>query len=192
MASKKTIIKAIGAIKTVYNYFGKEADIELLVDTWHSLLANYTDKEVDKGLYMALRVCKFAPVPADIIEQIEGLRNIEKPCEAELWTQYHKALKEVLFYSYRLEYNYIDYTGLSQGEQARRKIAEIWEGLPQEIQIFVGDKDELLANARALNHSDISFERNRFSKTFPILQKRVIDKQLFLETQKYLLGADEL
>ena len=32
MASKKTVIKAIGAIKTVYNYFGKDTDIELLED----------------------------------------------------------------------------------------------------------------------------------------------------------------
>ena len=88
MASKKTIIKAIGAIKTVYSYFGKDTDIELLVDTWTALLCEYTDEEVDMGLYKALKSCKYAPVPADIIEHIERLRNKNKPCETELWALY--------------------------------------------------------------------------------------------------------
>lgn len=190
MASKKTIIKAIGAIKTIYSYFGKDTDLEHLVDTWSALLQNYTDEEVDRGVFMALRVCKYAPVPADIIEQIESFRNIKKPSETELWALYQKALKETLYYSYRLDYNYIDDSGISQGEQARRKIAQIWEELPQELQIYLGDKTELISNAKLLNYSEVSYERTRFSKTFPILQKRVEDKALFLEFQNYLLEGE--
>lgn len=187
MANKKTIIKAIGAIKTVYNYFGKDSDIELLVNTWHSLLAEYTDEEVNKGLYMALKRCKYAPVPADIIEQIESFQNLKKPSETQLWVAYQKALKEVLYLSYRLNYNYIDYSGISQGEQARRRIDEIWEELPQELQIYVGDKEELLVNARALNHTESSYERNRFSKNYPIIQKRVEDRLAFEKVSNLLL-----
>lgn len=187
MASKKTIIKAIGAIKTVYSYFGKDADIELLVNTWAALLEEYTDEEVDKGLFLALKKCKYAPVPADIIEQIEGFRNIKKPSEIELWVLLQKALKEVLYYSYRLEYNYIDNTGISQGEQARRAINRVWNNLPEELKIYIGDKSELVAAARALNYSEGSYERNRFSKTFPILRKRVEDNAALEHTRKMLL-----
>lgn len=176
MASKKTIIKAIGAIKTVYSYFGKDTDLELLVNTWYSLLLEYSDEEVDRGLFMALKVCKYAPVPADIIEQIEGLRNVKKPSETELWLQLQKALKEVLYLSHRLNYNYIDASGISQGEQARRRINEIWQGLPQELKIYLGDITEMLDSARALNYSEGSYERNRFSKTYPILIKRIQDR----------------
>lgn len=183
MASKKSIIKAIGAIKTIYSYFGKDTDIELLVDTWAALLHNYTDEEVDKGVFMALRVCKYAPVPADIIEHIETLRKKNKPSESELWAHYRKALKEVLYYSYRLEYNYIDNSGISQGEQARLRIAQIWEELPEELKIYIGDKQELISASKALNHSEVSYERNRFSKTFPLLEKRVEDRKLFIELQ---------
>lgn len=190
MASKKSIIKAIGAIKTIYNYFGKDTDIELLVDTWAALLQNYTDEEVDKGVFMALRVCKYAPVPADIIEHIETLRKKDKPSESELWAHYRKALKEVLYYSYRLEYNYIDNSGISQGEQARLRIAQIWEELPEELKIYIGDKQELVSSAKALNHSEVSYERNRFSKTFPLLERRVEDRKLFIELQEYLLEGD--
>lgn len=190
MASKKTIIKAIGAIKTIYNYFGKDTDLELLVDTWAALLQSYTDDEVDKGVFMALRVCKYAPVPADVIEQIETIRNKNKPSEPELWALYQRALKEVLYYSYRLEYTYIDDTGISQGEQARRAITQIWESLPQELQIYLGDKAELITNARLLNYSEVSFERNRFSKLFPIVQKRVEDRLAFERVTNLLLEGD--
>lgn len=187
MANKKTIIKVIGAIKTVYSYFGKDTDIEMLVNTWHSLLIEYTDEEVNRGLYMALKKCKYAPVPADIIEQIETFRSIKKPSETQLWVAYQKALKEVLYLSYRLHYNYVDYTGLSQGEQAKRRIDEIWEELPQELQIYIGDKEELLTNARALNYSEGSYERNRFSKNFAIIQKRVEDRLAFEKVSNLLL-----
>ncbi len=190
MANKKTIIKAIAAIKTVYNYFGKDVDLPLLVDTWTALLSDYTDSEVDKGLYKALKVCKYAPVPADIIEQIEEMRTIKKPSEYELWATYQRALKEVLYFSYRLNYNYIDETGISQGEQARRKIDSIWDTLPQELQIYLGDKSELISNARALNHSEaLSYERNRFSKVYPILQKRAKANIELEQTKRYLLGG---
>lgn len=188
MASKKTIIKAIAAIKTVYNYFGKDADLDLLVDTWTAILEEYTDDEVDKGLFMALKRCKYAPVPADIIEQIETLRNKNKPSEIELWVQLQKALRKVLYYSYRLHYNYIDDSGVSQGEQARLAIADVWHNLPDELKIYIGDETELVAAAKALNYSEgLSYERNRFSKTYPILVKRAEANAAFLETRQRLL-----
>jgi hypothetical protein len=191
MATKKAIIKAIAAIKTIYNYFGKDTEPELLVNTWSVLLHNYTDEEIERGLFLALRVCKYAPVPADIIEHIENQKQIEKPSEIELWGLYRKALKEVNYFSYRLNYNYIDSSGISQGEQARAAIAAIWEALPQELKIYLGDKDELMRNARELNEADISYEKNRFSKVYPILQKRVEDQKLYLSLSKSLLALKE-
>lgn len=113
--------------------------------------------------------------------------KIEKPCEAELWAAYRKALKEVNYYSYRLNYNYIDASGISQGEQARQAIERIWCELPQELKIYLSDKEELIRNARELNTSDISFERNRFSKVYPVLQKRIEDKRLYLSIGNMLL-----
>ena len=188
MASKNTIIKAIAAIKTVYNYFGKDVELSLLVDTWTALLAEYSDEEVDKGVYKALKVCKYAPVPADVIEQIETLRDIERPSEFELWARYQKALREVLRLSHRLHYNYIDDSGISQGEQARARIEEIWSGLPHELKIYLGDSSELVQTAQVLNYSEaFTFERNRFNKTLPVLQKRARVQKEIEATKKYLL-----
>ena len=191
MASKKAIVELLGSIKTIYTYYGKDADLELLIDTWYSLLSNYTDEEVKIGTFLALRVCKYAPVPADVIEQIENQKQIEKPSEQELWTLYRQALRETNYYSYRLNYNYIDSSGISQGEQARSAIEAIWEGLPQELQIYLGDKSELLRNARELNEADISYEKNRFTKTFPVLQKRIEDKKLLTALSSNLLKLNQ-
>jgi hypothetical protein len=187
MASKQTIIKAIGAIKTIYNYFGKDTDIELLVNTWAALLEEYSDEEIEKGVFMALKRCKYAPVPADIIEQIEALRTKNKPNEIELWNQLQRALKEVLYHSYRLDYNYIDNTGISQGEQARRAIQKVWDNLPDELKIYIGDKREMIEAARALNHSEVSYERNRFNKVYPVLRKRVEANRDLIEIRRNLL-----
>lgn len=188
MASKKVIIELLGSIKTIYSYYAKDADLELLMNTWNVLLHNYTDEEVKLGMFLSLRVCKYPPTPADIIEQIENQKQIEKPSEQELWGLYRQALREVNYYSYRINYNYIDSTGISQGEQARNAIESIWEALPQELKIYLGDKKELLRNARELNEADISYEKNRFSKTFPILQKRIEDKKLLQSLNSNVLG----
>ena len=181
MASKKIIVEVLGSIKTIYSYYGKDVDLELLINTWHTLLHSYTDEEVKVGMFLSLRVCKYAPVPADIIEQIENQKQIEKPSEQELWALYRQALKETNYYTYRLNYNYIDSSGVSQGEQARIAIEAIWEALPQELKIYLGnDKTELIRNARELNEADLNYEKTRFTKTFPILQKRIEDKKLML------------
>ena len=188
MASKKVIIELLGSIKTIYSYYAKDADLELLINTWEMLLHSYTDEEVKIGMYLSLRVCKYPPTPADVIEQIENQKKIEKPSEQELWALYRQALKETNYYTYRLNYNYIDSSGISQGEQARSAIEAIWEGLPQELKIYLGSKNELMRNARELNEADISYEKNRFSKTFPILQKRIEDKKLMLSLSNKVLG----
>lgn len=191
MASKKVIVELLGSIKTIYSYYGKDVDLELLINTWHTLLHSYTDEEVKIGMYLSLRVCKYAPTPADVIEQIENQKKIEKPSEQELWALYRQALKETNYYTYRLNYNYIDSSGISQGEQARLAIEAIWEALPQELKIYLGeDKTELIRNARELNEADLSYEKNRFTKTFPILQKRIEDKKLMLSLSNSLRIGD--
>ena len=191
MASKKAIVELLGSIKTIYSYYGKDTELELLINTWYTLLHNYTDEEVKIGMFLSLRVCKYAPTPADVIEQIENQKQIEKPSEQELWALYRQALKETNYYTYRLNYNYIDSSGISQGEQARSAIEAIWEGLPQELKIYLGNKSELVRNARELNEADISYEKNRFSKTFPILQKRIEDKKLMLALSSNLLKLEK-
>ena len=71
MASKNKIIEMIASIKTIYPYYAKDTDVEMLVQTWTVLLKDYSDQEIQAAFYKALQTCKMPPTPADIIEKID-------------------------------------------------------------------------------------------------------------------------
>ena len=51
MASQNKIIQMIAAIKTIYSYYAKETDVEMLLKTWTMLLKDYPDNAVEVALY---------------------------------------------------------------------------------------------------------------------------------------------
>lgn len=186
MASKNKIIQLIGSIKTVYPYYAKETDLELLVKTWCIVLNDYEDKAVDVALLKCLQTCKMPPTPADIIEQLNAMQEANKATDEELWDCFVKALWQVERQMHRFGYTFIEECGLSQGDIAKRKVQEIWDNLPEEIKSYVGSKGELMRVARDYTDEDLKFERNRFFKTMPTVKKRQEYSQLNL-----LLGDSE-
>lgn len=181
MASQKKIVEMIAAIKTIFSYYAKDSNVEMLVKTWHLLLRDYPDEVVEGAFLAALKKCKVPPTPADIIEIITEAEKSGEMSDQELWAAYHKALNDVLKLIPQFQYTYIDSTGISQGEQARRKVTAIWDGLPPKIRDYVASKSELIARARELNYGDISFEKNRFFKALPVIEKRITHSTLFLD-----------
>ena len=172
--------RCIGAIKTIYSYYARDTDVKLLVQAWGLLLADYSDEVVERAFFTALKRCKVPPTPADIIEIIAEARKSLEPSDEELWSIYHDALRQVLRLTGMFAYTYIDETGLSQGEQARRKVTEIWNGLPEKLKIYLATESELIRRARELNFTEISFEKTRFFKTMPTVAKRLEHGNLFL------------
>ena len=128
----------------------------------------------------ALKKCKVPPTPADIIEIITEAQKSGDMSDQELWAVYHKALNDVLRLIPQFQYTYIDHTGISQGEQARQKVTAIWEGLPPKIKDYIATKGELVARARELNYTEVSFEKTRFFKTLPDIEKRITHSTLLL------------
>jgi hypothetical protein len=172
MATQNKIIEMIGAIKTLYSYYAKDTDVKLLVKTWAALLESYPDEVVEVAFFKCLQTCKVPPTPADVIEQINALAKVNEPSDEELWAIYHKALMNTLRLMSQFDYTYIDATGISQGEQARRKVSEIYDGLPDKIKIYLASKSELMRNAQNLNYEDAAWEKQRFMKSMPIVAKR--------------------
>lgn len=172
MASRNKIIEMIAAMKTIYPYYAKDSDVELLVRLWDTLLKEYTDVEVEQGFYLALQTSKMAFAPAEVIEKINIARDKDSLSDEALWSKYYEALREVLYYSARFNYTYIDATGISQGDQARRRVDEIWADLPDEIKLYLVDKNELIRSARELNNKEIHWEKTNFMKTIPIVKER--------------------
>ncbi len=184
MASQNKIIEMIAAIKTIYSYYAKGTDVEMLVKTWGVLLKNYDDEIVEVAFYKCLQVCKVPPTPADVIEQIQSMRQTLEPTDEELWTVYEQALRETSRQMSNFGATFIDSTGISQGDQARRKVDEIYNGLPEKIKLYLASKSELMRNAQewGLDIKFSSWEKPRFMKSMPIMRKRQEYGSLLLES----------
>ena len=192
MATQKKIIDMIGAIKTIYSYYAKDTNVELLVNTWTRLLEGYGDEIVGVAFYKCMQICKVPPTPADVIEQIRNISKANEQTDEELWIIYNKALIETANQMSRFGYTYVDESGISQGQRARNRVAEIWEGLPPKIKTYLASKGELMRNANEnnLDASYSSWEKQRFLKAMPIMEKRQEYNQMLLEGgDKLLLGG---
>lgn len=195
MATQNKIIEMIAAIKTIYSYYAKDTDVKLLVATWTRLLEGYDDELVNAAFCRCLQECKMPPTPADVIEHIKEILKAQEISDEELWMVYSKALAETARLMSQFDYTYVDATGVSQGTQARRAVERLWEGLPDKIKRYLASKGELMRNANEFNF-DLSFaswEKQRFLKAMPIMEKREgFSKMLIGEgTNKPLIGGQK-
>lgn len=178
MASQKKIVEMITAIKTIYSYYAKDCDIELLVQTWGVLLRDYKDDVVDIAFYNAMQSCKVPPTPADIIERIKEMQKASEPTPESLWNELRAAIKETQKQMYYFRFNYIDNSGISQGDRARKKVDDVWNALNEKLKSYLSSKEEMIAIARN-DEDDLKYEKSRFLKTLPIIEKRIEDKKQF-------------
>ena len=178
MASQKKIVEMITAIKTIYSYYAKDCDIELLVQTWGVLLRDYKDDVVDIAFYNAMQSCKVPPTPADIIERIKEMQKASDPTPESLWNELRAAIKETQKQMYYFRFNYIDNSGISQGDRARKKVDDVWNALNEKLKSYLSSKEEMIAIARN-DEDDLKYEKSRFLKTLPIIEKRIEDKKQF-------------
>lgn len=170
MATQNKITELIAAIKTIYPYYAKEADVVTLVKTWSLLLKDYPDEVVDVALYKALQTCKMPPTPADILEHIHAMIKSTEPTDEELWEVLLDALRKGSDLLYAFNFTAVEPDGETQGDKARRRFQALWDGLPEKLKQYMGGKGEFIRMAQS--REDRSFEKNRFMKTMPTLQKR--------------------
>ena len=168
MASQKKIIEMIGSVKTIYPYYAKDTDVQILVKTWTLLLKDYPDKAVDVAFFKCLQTCKMPPTPADVIEQLNSMLEATEATDEELWSEYTAALRKV-----EKELGYLQYPlfGETQADTHKR-IEAVWESLPERLKYYIGSKGELMRMARDYSSEDLKFERNRFFKQMPQMRKR--------------------
>ena len=178
MASQKKIVEMITAIKTIYSYYAEDCDVELLVQTWGVLLWDYKDDIVDIAFYNAMQSCKVPPTPADIIERVKEMQKASDPTPESLWNELRAAIKETQKQMYYFRFNYIDNSGISQGDRARKKVDDVWNALNEKLKSYLSSKEEVIAIARN-DEDDLKYEKSRFLKTLPIIEKRIEDKKQF-------------
>ena len=176
MATKNKITEMIAAVKTIYPYYAKDADVATLVKTWAVLLKDYPDDAVSVAFYKALQTCKMPPTPADVIENLDEMAKAMGQTDEELWQVYCDALRATNTQLHRLKYPEF-------GVDHRQKIRDIWHGLPEKIRQYIGSEGELMRMSRDYDSEDLKYERNRFFKNMPVIQKRTeyIELHLMLE-----------
>lgn len=193
MASQNKIIEMIAAIKQIYPYYAKEANVQVLVKTWSVLLKDIPDDVMETAYYKALQTCKMPPTPADILENVKEMQAAFKPTNEELWDKYIEALRKGYALIQQFPYTYIDASGISQGQQARQRFENLWADLPEEIKMYIGSKGEMQRQARAwaLEESFATYEKPRFMKNLPIVEKRMEYTALASEHRLFLTSGGE-
>lgn len=181
MATQNKIIEMIYAIKTIYPYYAKETDVQSLVKTWTLLLKDIPDDATEAAFYKALQVCKMPPTPADVLEQVNAMQAAFEPTAEELWAVYYDAIRETMGQVPRFNYSFVDHTGISQGTQARNRVESIWQGLPEPIKKYLTTKGELIRIAQMLQTEEPQWEKQRFMKTLPTIEKRIEYSGMMIE-----------
>lgn len=179
MASKLKIAKLIAVIKTVYPYYSKDADSETLAKTWLLLLKDVSDEAVTIALTKCLQTCKVPPTPADILEQVKALGELNEPTDEETWVTLTKAVRKSQEHIYNFGHTFIESNGKTQGENARDKFQKVWDDLPEKLKTYLGGKSELMRLAK-YNDEQMMFEKKQFLKTMPTIHKRQEYKDMSL------------
>ena len=190
MASQEKIIEMIYSVRAVYPYYAKnnnEMETQALVKTWTMLLKDYPDKAVEAAFYKCLQTCKMPPTPADVIGVIKSLVSSQEPTGEELWSVCCENMRKANYYIHQFHYTYVDGAdgNLSQGEQARKKVTEVWNSLPEKIRMYFASENEFIRRSRELEFSD--YERDRFLRAMPIMEKRQEFKGMMLESPEFRL-----
>lgn len=171
MASEEKVVEVLLTIKAVYPYYAKDANLTVLKNVWKKALQKYDDETIEYAFGMCIESCKVPPTPADIIERINGARRALEPSNEQLWGVYYDALVRTLDLMAQFSYTFVESDGISQGQKARNKVDKLYEGLPEKIKEYLGGKGELMRIARSINTQDASFEKARFLKAMPSVEK---------------------
>lgn len=175
--TKTDIVKFLTKIRVnfenAYKCNTKEENI-LLVESWYDILSKYPKELCEKALNEALERATQGKAPrvGDIVECIRIMQNACQKDDNELWAELRNVLREVLHCTYRFQNTYIEEDGISQGDKARRRVAEIFDNLDPVLKDYCRDQRGLVELAQYTDEQ-ISYERGRFLRFMPTVRERL-------------------
>lgn len=144
---------------------------EMLLASWYAILKDYPKEVCDAAVLNAIRNAEFAPRIGAIVKEIEKMQASLEKSEGELWAELKGVLREVEKCVYYFQFTAIQANGLSQGDNARARLEEIFNGLSPELKEYCNNKSGLIELSR-LTDEQMSYEQTRFLKTVPLLRER--------------------
>ena len=171
--TSKDVLSMIKIINNMYQYSYNFEDKDALrqtINTWLFCLEDYPREVVAYAFKKAIKSSKKAPVPADIIEQIQLLQDAQGKSTQDLWAELDKAIYDTAVLAGRFDYTAIPLGETkTQGEIAYEQFQELFNNLDPLIKSYLVTPQQLLALTEL---EDLSFEKGRFFKYIPELKTR--------------------
>lgn len=144
---------------------------EMLLASWYAILQEYPKEICDKAVINAIKNAEFAPRIGNIVKEIENMQEAFEKTDHELWAELISKFREVRRFASRVNNNFVESNGLTQGENARQILEEIFDELAPELKDYCRNSRGLIELAQ-YTEEQLSFERGRFIKTMPQLRAR--------------------
>lgn len=157
---------------------------EILIRSWYAILKDYPKEIVDKAVLQAIKHAEYAPRIGSIVKEVERMREAYEKSDAELWAELRSVLREVEKCVYCFRFNAIEANGKTQGDNARDRVEEIFNGLSAELKDYCRNSRGLIDIAQ-MDDTDMQYEKARFLRVMPTLKERARVRQ---ETPVQLAG----
>lgn len=158
---------------------------EILIKSWYAILKDYPKEICDKAVLQAIKHAEYAPRIGTIVKEIERMREAYEKSDAELWAELRGVLREVEKCAYSFRFNAIDDNGKTQGDNARDRVEEIFNGLSIELKDYCRNSRGLIDVAQMSENELTLYERPRFMRVIPTIKERARTRQ---ETPESLAG----
>lgn len=156
----------------VANYTGFFKDrtpemAKMQIETWASLFANETYKDVGVALGEAIKECSFPPTVADVYKQLRALRAKNIPSEGETWEMTRKIERQMRTNRERAENGgFYDKDGKHSSAELYDDNQRLFRRLPPAVQEWAGSANGLI-DLFDRNESDLAaFVRPQFKKVY--------------------------
>ncbi len=144
---------------------------QMLLQSWYAILREYPKEVCDRAVINALKNAEFAPRIGAIVKEIERMQVAYEKSESELWAELKSVMRVAADCAYRFRFNYVEANGLTQGENAKLKLQEVFNNLSPELKEYCRNEHGLIELAQ-LTEEQLSYEKGRFNRTMPQLKER--------------------
>lgn len=156
----------------------------VLIKGWYNSLCKYPKEIVDVAVNKAVENSEFAPRLATIIKEIEKMQVAFEKSDAELWAELKNCLREVENNVYMFRFTFREANGLTQGDNARQRVNELFVSLSPELQEYCRDVSGLIELATS---DGLNYEKGRFLKAMPQIKERAKTRQTISSSLENLI-----
>ncbi len=148
--TKKDVLNYIARFVVTYGENLKTIEEQKLrMETYYGVLKEYPKELCDRAVFNAMKQSEFIPKPATIVREIEKMQVAYSKSDTELWAELMDVIYEVSSCAYKFRFNFIEGNGKTQGENARIRVEEIFDGLSPELKEYCsGDKPSNISSTR--------------------------------------------